>query len=394
MADTNDGKLRRLVYPFKAGETVPLKDVKWYHGEFNEHEYDEKDLRWVLDDALKNNKISKQTAEKIATAYGMLYGASLGEELSDTYNGFRVYKNSDSGKYYTIKDGKAMDITDAYNDKQKASSGSGSSYWQNLLTKTIKDYEAHNKELQARIDELENPKVWTGEEVAKLMGAEDYYNMNYLKNMYKNMTDKYYTDAIKEQNRINYEAAADTAAYANENMRKYADSYRYAAPTSMGKGTQAANLLATLMGSQVTNETTATNLNDIINGYREMWKRDLESNDELAREYYDNVGSWLAAKNTALNTAQVKNYINNLKAYNEKYTGIRNAQSTMAQGLANAYRDNAAAAVTRNQNAAAAASGDFLRKVYQMYYGNNWETAYNNRNFNVNNTNANSTTTI
>ena len=243
------------------------------------------------------------------------------------------------------------------------------------------DYETLLNEYKQKLDELLNPKVWTADELAKHLGVEDLYNYDRILQMYNDATDKYYTDALAEQNKINKNAEISNASYANRLLSNYINSYKNAAPTAVGKGTLAANALNSLLGADQANEEAASNLNDILNSYKEKWDYERANNEVLAREKYNDMGTWLLNQGTNINTADVQNYINALNAYDTAYSGIRNAQNNLASTAAATYQNNAQAALARNQLAASQASGDFLRKAYQLYYGteNNADTkAYNN----------------
>lgn len=241
-------------------------------------------------------------------------------------------------------------------------------------------YDADISALRQQIDELVKPKVWTADELADHFGVKDKYNMDYWLKTYNDATNKYYTDAINTQQGINKDAERSNAAYANSLLKSYVNGYLNAAPTAVGRGTLAANALSSMLGADKANEEASANLNDIINTYKEKWDYEKEQNKILAREKYNDMGQWLLDRGVGVNTAEVQNYINSLKAYDTAYSGIRNAQSNLASTAAAAYQNNANAALARNQYAASQADNNFLRKAYQMYYGNGWETAYNNAN--------------
>ncbi len=244
------------------------------------------------------------------------------------------------------------------------------------------DYDKLLNEYKALIDELRNPKVWTADEVAKQLGVEDLYNYDRILRMYNDATDRYYTDAIAEQNAINRDAEMSNSSYANQMLKRYLSSYNNSAPTAVGRGTLAANALSTLLGADIANEEASSQLNDIINSYNEKWKYETENNKTLARDRYNDMGLMLLNQGTNINSAQVQDYINSLNAYNTAYAGIRNAQNNLASTAAATYQNNAQAALARNQVAAANTSGNLRKKIYDMYYGglgdNASATAYDN----------------
>lgn len=290
------------------------------------------------------------------------------------------YEYTDVGGYSTSKivdnlKNKALDAvnnTVGNNIGGQIDNGIGGleAYYQNEISK-----------YQQALNELSNPKIWTVDELAKYYGVDNQYDMNYLLNMYNNATDKYYTDAIAAQQKINKDSELSNSAYANSLLNKYLDSYNNAAPTAVGKGTIAANALSTLLGADKANEEASSGLNDIVNSYKEKWNAEKASNDALARERYTDIGNYLLSGNTALNTAEVQNYINDLKALDTKYSGARNAQSTLAASAANAYNNNAQAALVTNQAAAQGAAENYRKNQYKALYGNDWQTYYNNTNY-------------
>ena len=263
------------------------------------------------------------------------------------------------------------------------SAGGGGGYNNAAISDLMQYYNKKIEEQQKEIDELKNPKVWTAEELAKQFNVEDMYNMDYFNNLYNTKTNKYYTDKIAEQQKINDDNNQSNAAYAARLLNKYVDSYRNAAPTAMGRGTLAANALIQNLGAAAINEEAATNLNNLVNDYKENWNAELANNPNLARTAYNNLGTWLIGRGVATNTAEVQNYINELKALDTAYSGTRNAQVNLTKSAADAYNYNAQAALAKNQQAAGNAENDFLRSAYKIYYGednNLWQKAYNNTN--------------
>lgn len=341
---------------------------------------------------------------------------------TDNNNIYDIYKSAKTGKYYIVdKNGKQSFFTTAAainaiennsnmtiwkngaggyaNNKSSTktsnasstsssggSSGGGGGGGYYYSTDAEDRYESGLKEyVKDAIDALVNPKVWTAEELAKHYGVEDQYNIDYLTKMYTDATNKYYNDAIQKQLEYNKDANISNSAYANSLLRSYLNSYKNAAPTAMGKGTRAANALTAMIGADMSNETSSSNLENIINDYRELQKAELENVAVKAREDYESKGQWLLNQGVNTNTAEVQNYINSLAAYTKAYEGIRNAQVNLASTAASQYQQAAQAALAQNQYNASRASENFLKQVYRNYYqnyqgniDNAWEKAYNN----------------
>lgn len=226
---------------------------------------------------------------------------------------------------------------------------------------------------------LTKPKVWTADELAKHYGVEDLYNQDYINRMYQDATNKYYTDAVNEQLRYNKDAELSNSLYANQLLRSYVNSYNNAAPTAVGKGAVAANALNTMLGADMANETASSNLNNIVNDYKQQQQKDLVNDIVEARNHYETIGKWLLEQGVNTNTAEVQNYINSLEAYQTAYAGIRNAQVNLAKNAAAAYQQSAQASIANATYNAQNAADNILNKVYQAYYGNygNAQAAYN-----------------
>ena len=257
-------------------------------------------------------------------------------------------------------------------------SKSNDSYFENELAKVKKELES-----------LKKPTVWTSDELAKLYGLEDQYNYDNILNQYNDATNQYYNDAITQQTEYNEDADIASAAYANNLIRKYVDSYKAQAPTAVGRGTLAANALTSAMNADQTLGETATNLNNIINDYKAQRESELANNPTLARNQYNSLGKYLLQQGADKAATEVQRYIDTLNAYKEEYQAIRNAQTTVANNAAAAYQNRAQAALAtmnyQNDNA--------LWNVYKSIYGDNAALAYRNDksmgSINYNNTNYN-----
>lgn len=266
-------------------------------------------------------------------------------------------------------------------------SGSGSGYGGGIGGIYVDDLFGEDK-IGLIKDAAENtliPKVWNKEDLVKFYGVEDEYDMDKLIARYNEKTNKYYGDAIAEQEKDKKEAELNNSRYVNELLNTYVNSYNNAAPTAMGRGTLAANALTTLLGAAETNEAASSDLRSIINDYKESQKAELENNPVIAEDWYNTVGKWLVEQGVNTNSAEVKNYINDLAAYQTAYAGVRNAQKVYNDYLASAYETRAANANTVNAINSQMAEDNLLRRMYQLKYLDNetgtnysWQKAYNN----------------
>ena len=381
--------------------------------------------------SIVNNAPGKNNNKNVATLSNDPNGRVVLEKLKTKYttpygNTYDVYHNKDTDKYYIIdgnndikyftnpnaikllKQNKATTISKKDYETNSNIFKDAIDAANNAVNNAVNNYANYGNignldayynneiaQLQQELNELKNPKVWNVDELAKYYGIEDQYNMNYLLNMYNNATDKYYKDAINAQYGINKDSELSNSAYANSLLNKYLTSYNNAAPTAVGKGTIAANALSTLLGADKANEEASSGLNDIVNSYKEKWAAEKAANDSLARERYNELGTYLLNGATNLNTSEVQKYINDLKAYETKYQADRNAQSTLAASAANAYNNNAQAALVTNQAAAANAAENFRRREFQALYGNEWQKYYDaaNTDRSITHTAENGTTT-
>lgn len=236
----------------------------------------------------------------------------------------------------------------------RSSGGVSDAYYVNLLNK-----------LTQEIDELKNPKVWTADELAELYGVQDQYDYNKILQMYNDATNDYYTSAIAEQNKANVEAMLGNNLLENKILNDYNESYKNVAPTYLRKAMLAGNILQQTLKDQSINEAASVNLNNLIRTLEQEREDTLANNPIAARSAYNDMGTWLLSQGTSMNTADVQNYINNLNAYETRYTGIRNAQNNLASTSASAYGQRAQAALTNATNAASNSMWD----IYKDYYG-------------------------
>lgn len=346
-----------------------------------------------LNNPFSNNNNILKPPTKMKTTY-----------ITDNGNEYPIWKAPD-GTYYIIdKNGKRSDFTNpnainiinqnipwsiskaTYTNKSSSSSkndtpvtqtsavSSSGGYSGGSSSTNDRYYQQQINNLQQKIEELSKPKVWTADELAELYGVKDQYDYDKILKMYNDATDQYYTDATNEQLNTNRDAERSNASYADSLLKAYLSGYNNAAPTAVGKGTLAANALSTMLGADKANEEASSNLNSIINSYKEAWDNERAQNKTTARKQYNTVGEWLLNKGANLNSADVQNYINTLNAYDTEYSGLRNAQNNLASTAAASYQNNANAALSKNQYNAANA----MAKYYQAYYGNNWTKAYRN----------------
>lgn len=240
------------------------------------------------------------------------------------------------------------------NNTKNTSTSSGYSeadFWKQLYEET----KSGNDELIKRIEELENPKVLSAEEVANILGID--YNEQNILNDYNKATNKYYDDAIAELNDIRQTYDRNNAQYYEQIMDSYLDSYKNMAPTAAGKGAIAANTLSNMFATQQTNALADYDVIQDILLNEKGREKELANNPLLAKQQYNDLGIAMSGLSADFNQSATQRYINQLNAYTNAYNAdqsyrgqLANAQATKYSGLANAAATNAAAAATRYNN--------------------------------------------
>jgi hypothetical protein len=235
-------------------------------------------------------------------------------------------------------------------------------------------YAAEIEALQRELAELKRPR--SAKEIAEIYGLTDQYNEENILKDYNEATNQYYDTAVAEQNKLRTNYAKNNAAYVDRVADAYLDSYKNSAPTAVGRGTRAANTLSTLLQAEQTNASNDYGMMQSVNNLEEARKAELAANPDLARQYYNSMGTYLSTLSATLNQSDVKQYVDSLDAYASNYAADRSYQSYLAQanaakyaGLANAALTNAQA--TSNSYNSAASAFERLWNYYNKVGGNN-----------------------
>lgn len=223
-------------------------------------------------------------------------------------------------------------------------------------------------ELQKKIYDLEHPKVYSAQELADFYGISDLYNeANWLRD-YNKKTNDYYDAALETQRDLRDDYAANNADQYRRTVEDYVDAYRNAAQTSNTRGTVAANTLSTMLGSGQNYAEDDYNLLQTENYLEEMRKADLANNPWLARQQYNNIGTYLSSLSAQKNASDVKQYVDTLDAYGQMYAADRAAQGLANQGIASKYNGLAQAQAVNAQTAANSyAANSQWNKMYNYY---------------------------
>ncbi len=210
----------------------------------------------------------------------------------------------------------------------------------------IAQQNAEIEKLKDMIYDLQHPKVMSAEEAAKHFGID--YNYDNILNDYNTKTNEYYDSAIDEQNKLRTDYLRNNTQYADKLIQSYIDSYANAAPTAVGNAALAANALTTELNANSVNAANDYGMLQSVNALAEAKDAELVNNKQLAKEYYNSLGTYLSSLTANKNTSDVKQYVDTLDAYSDMYSSARATQAALAKanstkyaGLANAAQANA-----------------------------------------------------
>lgn len=309
--------------------------------------------------SIKNNK-SKSTVNTGGKVYSV-YSA----------NGTYFYKSgnnyvpiTDTNVINSLKQNKSQSIsldkpststTTTTTTPTTDNSGSGGGYTPPTYTggasaqpdnTAIAQQNAEIEKLKDMIYDLQHPKVMSAEEAAKHFGID--YNYDNILNDYNTKTNEYYDAAIDEQNKLRTDYLRNNTQYADKLIQSYIDSYANAAPTAVGNAALAANALTTELNANSVNAANDYGMLQSVNALAEAKDAELVNNKQLAKEYYNSLGTYLSTLTANKNTSDVKQYVDTLDAYSDMYSSARATQAALAKanstkyaGLANAAQANA-----------------------------------------------------
>ena len=232
------------------------------------------------------------------------------------------------------------------------------------LTNKLNEQSEMIKDLTDKIYALEHPPVMSAEEAAKHFNI-DYNYDNILKD-YNDKTNKYYGDAINEQEDLRTTYLRNNAQYYDNIIDSYVDSYANAPPTAIGKGALAANALTTQLNANKTNAANDYGMLQSVNNLEKARDAELAGNPYLAKEYYNKLGTYLSSLTAAKNTYDVQQYVDQLDAYSDMYASSRATQAAIAQANASKYAGLANAAMYNAQGNAYNGTNKF-QTLYDFY---------------------------
>ena len=303
---------------------------------------------WVRTGANDGHYVQFNTNYKGAVDFSGGNSASYNKYLNSNSSGTKVTNKVNWGSNNTPQ---------TYGGSGGYGGYGGGSYYGNVIS-----------DLEKRIYELEHPKVYSAQELADIYGID--YNEQNILNDYNKSTNEYYDKAVKEQNDLRTQYAKNNARYVDQVADSYINSYANAAPTAVGRGSLAANALSTQLNAAQINASNDYGMMQSVNNLEEARKAELKENPNLAKQYYNNIGTYLSGLSAELNKSDVKQYVDKLDAYSQMYAADRSYQAYLAQANAAKYEGLANAAVT-NASALANKSTSAFDRLYNYFYTSN-----------------------
>lgn len=224
----------------------------------------------------------------------------------------------------------------------------------------IAQQNAEIEKLKNMIYELQHPKVMSAEEAAKHFGID--YNYDNILNDYNTKTNEYYNSAINEQNKLRNDYLRNNTQYADKLIQEYVDSYANTAPTAVSNAALAANALTTELNANAVNAANDYGMLQSVNALAKARDAELVTNKQLAKDYYNSLGTYLSTLTANKNTSDVKQYVDTLDSYSDMYSSARATQAALAKANSTKYAGLANAAQANAQGNATAAN------KYQQYW--------------------------
>ena len=216
--------------------------------------------------------------------------------------------------------------------------------------------------------ELAHPKVYSAAEIAEHFGLTDEFNEQNILNRLNTATNDYYNSAVAEQDKLRTQYLRNNNQYLNNIINGYLNSYNNAAPTAVGRGVLAANLLNTqLQGSHINSQNDYGMLQS-INALEEARKAELANNPKEARDKYNNMATYFSDISVNHNASDVKQYVDKLTALSNMYAADRAYQQSLADAAATKYSGLAGAAATNAQTTANSYNANNFQRLWDYYY--------------------------
>ena len=181
---------------------------------------------------------------------------------------------------------------------------------------------------------------------------------------YNTKTNEYYNSAINEQNKLRNDYLRNNTQYADRLIQEYIDSYANAAPTAVSNAALAANALTTELNANAVNAANDYGMLQSVNALAKARDAELVTNKQLAKDYYNSLGTYLSTLTANKNTSDVKQYVDTLDSYSDMYSSARATQAALAKANSTKYAGLANAAAT---TATGSGTNSLLKQLYDLY---------------------------
>lgn len=255
--------------------------------------------------------------------------------------------------------------------------GGGGTWTDPALTKALRESQEQQKVLQAKLEELLIPKVYTNKELADIYGLEDLYNESNLLKIRDEATEDYYGKAIAEQDKLRTQAAGYNSQWLTSMLNDYLTSTQHSTPTATNRGANFANALMTDMNANLLNADNDLGMMQSVDALGQNRLSELELNKAEAMKQYNTIGAYLQSVGADMNKSDVQAYAGQLGSMADMYASQRQYQSALAQAAATRYQGQASAAGIRAQAAGAAhnSSQGRLEQLWNAIYQTNNQNA-------------------
>lgn len=270
-----------------------------------------------------------------------------------------------------------VQTTSRNNTPSPSGGGGGGSGIDPALQAELNRLNESNQTLQAQLEELLKPKVYSNAELAKVYGLEDLYNEANIKQSLDEATNQYFDKAIGTQQGLRTESAGYNSQWLNQMLNDYLASNQYTAPTASGKGATFANALMTQMNAGLVNAENDYGMMQSVDQLGRDRTAELATNVSTASDKYNSLGAYLQSVGADMNKSDVQAYAGQLGSLANMYATDRAYSSALAQAASTRYQGQASAAA-KNAEAAATARNSAAGKLDTL-----WNAIYHSRNQNA-----------
>lgn len=250
--------------------------------------------------------------------------------------------------------------------------GGGTPYTPTIDTEAMfKPYLDKINELKDQVAELTKPR--SNAEIAAFHDID--YNKQHILDEYNERTNQYYDEALKYWGQYMNEASNYDLDNIRRTQQSTWDQYANVAPTATRRGALAAEELANYISNNFAMNEADYAIGQTMNNLRSSWEAELANNPLAAEEQYNALGNALMNVGLNYNTADVKQYIDQIDAYSKMYAASRATDAMAASGAAAKYSGLAQAAA--NRASGYAYNPNNFETLYKYYLAQTDNSAYN-----------------